>query len=74
MLAFGGIVYVWGLVRWRALDGVVLRRTGWLLVVAALTFPTTLTLLLPIGCLLVLTLRSASEPHAVARIQSLASR
>jgi hypothetical protein len=70
MLVFGAVTYVWGLLRWRAPDGFVLRRTGWLLVVAALTFPTTLTLLLPIACLLMPTLRSTPESHTLARIQS----
>jgi hypothetical protein len=70
MLVFGAVMYVWGLLRWHASDGFVLRHTGWLLLVAALAFPTTLTLLLPIACLLVPTLRSTPEPHTVARIQS----
>lgn len=68
LLAFGGIVYASGLVRWRASDGFVLRRAGWFLVVAALAFPSTLTLLMPVASLLVLTLRSMPEPHRVARI------
>lgn len=68
LLAFGGIVYASGLVRWRAPAGFLLRRAGWFLVVAALAFPTTLTLLMPLASLLVLTLRSTPEPHRVARI------
>lgn len=68
LLAFGGIVYASGLVCWRAPGGLLLRRAGWFLVVAALAFPTTLTLLMPVASLLVLTLRWRPEPHRVARI------
>lgn len=68
LLAFGGIVYALGLVRWRAPAGFALRQSGWLLVVAALAVPTTLTLLMPLACLLVLTVRSTPEPDRVARI------
>jgi hypothetical protein len=68
LLALGGIVYASGLVRWRASDGFVLRRTGWFLVVAALAFPSTLTLLMPLASLLVLTLRSTPGPHRVAQV------
>ena len=65
LLVFGGVVYAWGLVRWRTPDGLVSRRVGWILVVAALSVPSTLTLLLPLVSLLVLTLRSMGEPRAV---------
>jgi hypothetical protein len=43
-----------------------LRRGGWFLVVAALAIPTTLTLLMPIACLLVLMVRSTPERPGVA--------
>ena len=61
LLAIGAAVYVWGLVRWRAPDRFVLRRTGWFSIVAALAVPSTLTLLMPVACLLVLTLGSAEN-------------
>jgi hypothetical protein len=61
MLVIGGMTYVWGVVRWRASGGLTVRRAGWLLVVAALALPSTLTLLLPLACLLLPTLR---EPEA----------
>lgn len=70
LLAFGGLAYASGLVRWRAPAGSALRRGGWFLVVAALAVPTTLTLLMPLACLLVLTLLSTSEPRGVAPIIS----
>jgi hypothetical protein len=68
LLAIGGIVYASGLAPWRTSVGFALRRTGWFLVLAALAFPTTLTLLMPVASLLVLTLRSTPEPHRVAPI------
>ena len=55
LLAIGAAVYVWGLLHWRTPDGFVLRRIGWFAIVAALAFPSTLTLLMPIACALVLT-------------------
>ena len=68
LLASGGIVYALGLVRGRTPVGFALRQSGWVLVVAALAVPTTLTLLMPLACLLVLTLRSTPDPRRVARI------
>lgn len=64
MLIVGGITYDWGVVRWQARGGLAVRRAGWLLVVAVLAVPTTLTLLLPIACLLLPTLH---EPVATRR-------
>lgn len=66
LLVFGGVLYAWGLVRWRTPDGLGSRRVGWTLVVAALAVPSTLTLLLPVASLLVLTLRPVGERHRVA--------
>lgn len=63
LLVFGGVVYAWGLVRWRTPDGLLSRRVGWVLLVAALSVPSTLTLLMPLASLLVLTLRSTPEPR-----------
>jgi hypothetical protein len=66
LLALAGLAYTLGLVRWRAPAGFSLRRGGWFLVVAALAIPTTLTLLMPIACLLVLMVRSTPERPGVA--------
>ena len=66
LLAFGGLAYASGLVRWRAPAGFALRRAGWFLVVAALAVPTTLMLLMPIACLLVLMVRSTPERRGIA--------
>jgi hypothetical protein len=69
LLVFGGVLYALGLLPWRMSLGLVSRRVGWLLVVAALIVPSTLTLLaLPVASLLLLTLRPMGEPHTVARI------
>jgi len=77
LLGAGGITYAWGVVRWQARGGLAVRRAGWLLVGAALVFPTTATLLLPIACLLLPTLRgpAATRPgqHAGARRRGPAS-
>lgn len=70
LLVFGGVLYAWGLVRWRTSDGLVSRRVGWILVVAALAVPSTLTLLMPVASLLVLTLRPVVRPHGIAQTSS----
>ena len=57
MLVVGSLTYAWGVVRWSAPGATRLRRLGWALVAGSLTFPSTLTLLLPVSCLLLPTLR-----------------
>jgi len=66
LLVLGGLLCAIGLLPGRASLGLVLRRIGWLLVVAALMVPSTLTLLaLPVASVLVLTLRPMSDAHRV---------
>lgn len=69
MLVAGGLAYAWGIVRWRAAGGTLVRWAGWILLVGALIVPSTLTLLLPVACLLVTQLR---EPEAAQRFGSTA--
>lgn len=60
-LLLGSVLYLCGLALWRGRAGFALRLSGWILAVAALAIPSTLTLLLPLGCALALALRSAPE-------------
>jgi hypothetical protein len=66
MLLCGSIVYLSGLALWCERPGFALRLIGWVLVVAALTIPSTLTLLLPLAALLALTLTTASADRTLA--------
>jgi len=43
---------------WHERAGYVLRLAGWILAVSALAIPSTLTLLLPVACVLALTIKS----------------
>jgi uncharacterized membrane protein len=60
-LLLGSVLYLCGLALWHERAGFALRLSGWILAVAALAVPSTLTLLLPLGCALALALRSAPE-------------
>jgi predicted membrane channel-forming protein YqfA (hemolysin III family) len=62
MLVVGGLTYAWGVVRWSAPGAAWVRRTGWGFIAASLALPSTLTLLLPLACLLLPTLRDP-QPH-----------
>ena len=55
-VSLGSIVYAAGLLAWRGGRALGLRVLGWVLMVAALVIPSTLTLGLPLVALLVLTL------------------
>ena len=58
MLCFGSVVYLCGLALWHERAGYGLRLAGWILAVSALAIPSTLTLLLPVVCVLALTIKS----------------
>jgi hypothetical protein len=60
MLCFGSVLYLCGLALWHERAGYVLRLAGWILAVSALAIPSTLTLLLPVACVLALTIRSTA--------------
>ena len=66
MLLSGSILYLCGLALWHERAGFALRLIGWILAVAALAIPSTLTLLLPVACVLALTLRSAPDGRRLA--------
>jgi len=57
-LCFGSVVYLCGLALWHERAGYALRLAGWILAVSALAIPSTLTLLLPVACVLALTIKS----------------
>ena len=59
-LCFGSVVYLCGLALWHERAGYALRLTGWILAVSALAIPSTLTLLLPVVCVLALTIKSSA--------------
>lgn len=65
-LFLGSLLYLCGLALWQERSGFALRLTGWILVVSALAVPSTLTLLLPVACLLALALSSAPEDRRLA--------
>jgi hypothetical protein len=66
-LAFGGALYVLGVVMWRGLVAFALRFTGWVLMVFAVGVPSTLLLGLPFVCTLAVGLRRAeSSRRAIA--------
>jgi hypothetical protein len=65
MLLSGSILYLCGLALWHERAGFALRLIGWIFAVAALSIPSTLTLLLPLAALLVLTLRTAPEDRTL---------
>lgn len=56
MLLSGSVVYLCGLALWHERVGYALRLAGWILAVSALAIPSTLTLLLPVACVLALTI------------------
>jgi len=60
-VSLGSIVYAVGLLAWRGGQALGLRVLGWVLMVAALVIPSTLTLGLPLVALLALTLAPISE-------------
>ena len=60
MLCFGSVLYLCGLALWHERAGYALRLAGWILAVAGLAIPSTLTLLLPVACVLALTLKSSA--------------
>jgi hypothetical protein len=60
-VSLGGIVYAAGLLAWRGGQALGLRVVGWVLMVAALVIPSTLTLGLPLVALLALTLALIPE-------------
>ena len=59
-LCFGSVLYLCGLALWHERAGYALRLAGWILAVAALAIPSTLTLLLPVACVLALTIKSSA--------------
>ena len=61
MLCFGSVLYLCGLALWHERAGYALRLAGWILAVSGLAIPSTLTLLLPVACVLALTINSTSE-------------
>lgn len=61
-LCFGSVLYLGGLALWHERAGYALRLTGWILAVSALAIPSTLTLLLPVVCVLALTIKSSALP------------
>ena len=65
-LCFGSVVYLCGLALWHARAGYALRLVGWIFAVSALAIPSTLTLLLPVVCVLALTINSTSEGRRLA--------
>jgi hypothetical protein len=60
MLLSGSVVYLCGLALWHERAGYALRLAGWILAVSALAIPSTLTLLLPVACVLALTIKSSA--------------
>jgi hypothetical protein len=60
-VTLGSIVYAAGLLAWRGGQALGLRVVGWVLMVAALVIPSTLTLGLPLVALLALTLALIPE-------------
>jgi hypothetical protein len=62
-LTLGSILYATGLLTWRGGQALGLRTLGWLLMVAALAIPSTLTLALPLVAPLALTLAHVREPR-----------
>lgn len=61
-VSLGSIVYAAGLFTWRGGRALGLRVGGWVLMVAALVIPSTLTLGLPLVALLALALAPIPEP------------
>jgi hypothetical protein len=70
MLLSGSIAYLSGLALWHERTGFALRIVGWLLVVAVLAVPSTLTLLLPLAVLFTPALTAASEDRTFAARQT----
>jgi hypothetical protein len=62
-LAFGGAIYVLGVVIWRGVVAFALRLAGWVLMVFAVGVPSTLLLGLPFVCTLAVGLRRADSPR-----------
>jgi len=60
MLFSGSVVYLSGLALRHERAGYALRLGGWVLAVSALAIPSTLTLLLPVACVLALTIKSSA--------------
>jgi hypothetical protein len=60
-VSLGSIVYAAGLLAWRGGQALGLRVLGWILMVAALVIPSTLTLGLPLVAALALTLAPIPE-------------
>jgi hypothetical protein len=65
-LCFGSVLYLCGLALWHERAGYALRLVGWILAVSALAIPSTLTLLLPLACVLALSINSTSEGRRLA--------
>jgi hypothetical protein len=61
MLLVGSMLYLSGLALWHERIGFAARLSGWILAVAALAIPSTLTVLLPLAALLGLTLHAPPE-------------
>jgi hypothetical protein len=64
-LAFGGAIYVLGLVMWHGVVALALRIAGWVLMVFAVGVPSTLLLGLPFVCTLAVGLRRADSSRRV---------
>ncbi len=60
MLCSGSVVYLCGLALWHERAGYILRLAGWIFAVSALAIPSTLTLLLPVACVLALSIKSSA--------------
>jgi hypothetical protein len=60
-VSLGGVLYAAGLLAWRGGRALGLRVLGWVLMVAAFMFPSTLTLGLPLVALLVVVLAPIPE-------------
>jgi hypothetical protein len=60
LLCSGSVLYLCGLAPWHERAGYALRLAGWILAVAALAIPSTLTLLLPVACVLALAIRPSA--------------
>jgi hypothetical protein len=63
-VSLGAVVYAAGLLAWRGGQALGLRILGWVLMVTALTIPSTLTLGLPLVALLAVTLAPIPEQAA----------
>jgi hypothetical protein len=60
-LLLGSVLYLCGLALPRNRAGFGLRLSGWILALSALSIPSTLTLLMPVACVLALTIGRTQE-------------